>query len=286
MQLPMRPQTFAGIILSLAAGVVCPGQPTTAPHKPTDATKLDPVVDKILTRLEQREVRDLKADVKWELTYVIEEDEDADRKLGTIWYKQEQPIARFNVHFDRKIVGTTSRKLDEQHLFDGRWYVELQSKTKTVTRREIRRPDDRSNPYKLGEGAFPLPFGQKKADILAEFEVRRVPPRKDDPKNTDHLLLVPRPNTKTGESYTTLDFWIARAGPHAGLPIKIVAGKKDGTGVVNSYITISFSNVQLNTGLSSAVFKIETPPGYEEITEPLKPLATPPAASTAKDEAD
>jgi len=267
-------QTVAGMILTLAAGVAACGQ--QSPEGPGTASPLDPRVDKILTRLEQREVHDLRAKVRWELKYVIEEEEEPNRKFGTIWYKQVEPVAKFKVHFDAKISGNRKRKLDEEHLFDGRWYVELQSRTKTVTRREIRREGESSNPYKLGEGAFPLPFGQKKADILAEFKVRLVPEKKTDPPQTDHLHLVPQPGTNTGRTYKTLDFWVARGGDHAGLPVKVVAGKKDGTGAVNSYIEITFSNIELNSGFSDSVFKIEVPKGYEEIVERLEPIEPPP----------
>ncbi|MFQ5807302.1 MAG: outer membrane lipoprotein carrier protein LolA [Phycisphaerae bacterium] len=276
-----RPQTAAGIILAVAAGVAGYAQRAAAQEGPAATPQLDSRVDKILTRLERRQVHDLRAKVKWELTYVVEEQEDADRKFGTIWYKEDQPVAKFKVHFDTKIVGNRKQKLNEEHLFDGHWYVELQSRTKTVTRREIRRAGETSNPYKLGEGAFPLPFGQKKADILAEFEVERVPGREDDPPATDHLQLTPRPNTKTGRTYKTLDFWVARAGDHAGLPIKVVAGKKDGTGAVNSYIAITFNKIELNTGFSGSVFKIEVPRGYEEIVERLETLEPPSGAAPA-----
>ena len=268
-------QTVASMILTLAAGVAACGQP---PHeRPGAASPIDPRVDKVLTRLEQREVHDLRAKVRWELKYVIEEEEEPDRKFGTIWYKQVEPVARFKVHFDSKISGNRKRKLDEEHLFDGRWYVELQSRTKTVTRREIRREGEKSNPYRLGEGAFPLPFGQKKADILAEFEVTRVAEKESDPPQTDHLHLLPRPGTNTGRTYKTLDFWVARAGDHAGLPVKVVAGKKDGTGAVNSYIEITFSKIELNCGFARNVFKIDVPKDYEEIVERLEPIEAPPA---------
>ncbi|MBU0617423.1 MAG: hypothetical protein KKI02_06885 [Planctomycetes bacterium] len=276
MQRNIARQTVAGMILILTACVAAGGQQPA--EDPTAAPQLDPLVDKILTRLESREVHDLRAKVTWKLTYAIEEDEEPDVKSGTIWYKQDRPVAKFKVHFDSKITGNRRRNLNEEHLFDGRWYVELQSRTKTVTRREIRREGEKSNPYKLGEGAFPLAFGQKKADILAEFEVTRVPEKKGDPPQTDHLHLVPRPGTHTGRTYKTLDFWVARAGDHAGLPVKVVAGKKDGTGAVNSYIEISFSDVELNTGFSASVFKIDAPKDYEEIVERLEPIEAPPAS--------
>lgn len=244
---------------------------------------LDPVVDKILTRLENREVGDLHARVSWELRYVLDLEEDADKKLGRIWYAEADPVPRFLVDFDKQISGNRIRKLDEKHLFDGRWYVELQSRTKTVTRREVRKEEDRGNPYRIGEGVFPLPFGQKKEDILREFEVRRVTKSgPDDPKNADHLQLRPREGSSTAQSYKQLDFWIAQEGKHAGLPVKVVTAKKDGTGKVNSFLTLTFDDIELNKGFSQKIFRIETPPGYEEYVEKLEPVTPPDADSDEK----
>jgi hypothetical protein len=273
-------QTATGMIAVLATCVAAWAQ-----SKPADNADLDPIVDKILTRLEARQVNDLRAKVRWELTYAIEEDEDADIKFGEIWYKQVEPVAKFLVHFDAKIVGNSRRKLDEKHMFDGRWYTELQSRTKTITRREIRRADEPGDPYRIGEGPFPLPFGQKKADILREFTVTRVPPAKGDPPATDHLKLVPREGASTGQTYKVIDFWVAQQGPAAGLPIKVRTAKKDGTGRVNSYITITFDRIQLNTGFSGSIFKIAKPPGYEYYEEKLEPIPPPPDAAS-RDPAD
>jgi len=259
--------TAVAMIAAWGAGVAA-GQEaaTSAPA----GQALDPEVDRILTRLEERQVHDLRAKLSWKRTYLIEEDEDASVKLGTIWYKEADPVAVFRVHFDESVFGRRKQKIDEQHLFDGLWYVELQSQTKSVTRREIRKADDKRNPYKLGEGPFPLPFGQTKADILREFEVELVSAAEGDPEDATHLLLTPRPGTQTGERYKRVEFWVLKSGPLNGLPIKVVAGKTDGTGKVNSLLEITFSDVELNAGLSSALFRIQTPPGFDETVEPLE----------------
>jgi len=259
-----------------------PGWPQSQPGGASAETQpaLDPTVDKILTRLESRQVNDLKADVSWKLRYLLDLEEDAVTKRGRIWYQQQKPVAKFLVHFTQRVSSNRAHKLDERHLFDGRWYVELNSETKTLSRREIRREGETANPYRLGEGPFPLPFGQRKADILKEFEVLIVPPAADDPPETDHLKLLPREGSQTGGSYQSVEVWIARTGPQHGLPVKVHTAKKDGTGKVNSFITISFENVRLNEGFSSGVFEIEAPPGYdveEERLEPIAPPETPPS---------
>lgn len=272
---PSRPRRAGSIITSANsfAVVLLAASALLGPFGAASArAEIDAVVDKILTRLERRSVRDLHAKLTWKLTYAVEE--ESDTKLGEIWYQEFDPVAKFLVHFTHQIT-TRKRALDEKHLFDGRWYVELQGRTKTVTRREIRSEEDKSNPYKIGEGVFPLPFGQKKEDILREFEVRRVEPAQDDPPACDHLVLIPRETTQSARNYRQLSFWVSREGPHAGLPVKVLAAKKDGTGEVNSYIEITFRDVRLNEGFSASVFRVETPPGYEEYVERLEASAAP-----------
>ncbi|RMF82683.1 MAG: hypothetical protein D6744_05790 [Planctomycetota bacterium] len=257
---------MVGMIAIATAGVVM--AQTSAPTRHPD-----PVIDGILTRLEKRRVHDLRARLRWELQYIVD-DEAPQTKLGQIWYQQADPVARFKVRFDAKLDDGVRRKLSEEHLFDGNWYIELNDRSKTFTRREVRAANDRRDPYRLGEGAFPLPFGQRKEDILREFTVERLKPAGNDPPNTERIKLTPHAGTHTDETYKTIELWIAKGGELDGLPLRVRAAKRDGTGEVNSYITISFSEIELNAGLSASIFKIQKPPGYEEIVERLQPAAT------------
>jgi hypothetical protein len=267
-----QPATTPPAATQPAATRPAASQPTSAPK----ADQLDPKVDQSLTRLEARQVDDLRAAVSWTLHYIYDLPEDAITKKGELWYQQQKPVAKFLVQFNKKIASNRLREIDERHMFDGRWYTELQSETKTLTRREIRREGDPGNPYKLGEGPFPVPFGQKKADILREFEVTLVPEAAADPPTTDHLKLMPRTGTESGRNYKQVEVWIAREGPHAGLPIKVAASQRDSTGKVTSTITVTFDDVRLNQGFSGGVFKIEKPPGYSEPPpELLKPIEVP-----------
>jgi len=263
---------WASMIAVLGAAVAACGQATTAPAGSQPAA--DPEVNQILTRLEQRQIKDLAARVTWRLEYVIDPD-DFTVKLGRIWYEDRDPVARFLIHFDTRISGERRDKSDEHHVFDGRWYTKVDARTQSVERYEVRRPDDPVDPYKVGEGVFPVPFGQKKEEILREFAVTQVPPAEKDPPDTDHLHLVPRQGTQTGASYKELDFWIERAGPAAGLPTRVRVAKLDGTGKLNSYITITFDDPQLNAGLDPKVFDLTVPAGYTVSEERLAPIAPP-----------
>ena len=128
----------------------------------------------------------------------------------------------------------------------------------------------------MGQGVFPLPFGQKKDDILREFTVEKPAPHEKDPPGTDHLRLLPRPGANTGKTYRQLDFWLAREGAIAGLPLKVRVAKLDGAGRLDSHISIVFSDPELNAGFSGSRFEIKTPPGYTEApAEYLKPIEPP-----------
>lgn len=267
---PARLAIIAGFWLS-ASLLACQSSQPASGSAPSSSSKPvpsagDPVVDRILDRLETRDVRDLHARIRWEIAYPL--DEDVDARLGELWYREDEPTPKFKAHFRERITGNRSDKgLDEQHLFDGRYLIELNSAGKTVTRREVRRPDDKSNPFKLGEGSFPVPFGQKKADILREFDVARVAEVKSARADADQLRLTPKPGSAMARDFQSLDFWVAREGRLAGLPVKVSMTRLSGTGEVASITTVTFDDVELNGGLGAGVFRIETPPGYLEIDE-------------------
>lgn len=230
---------------------------------------VSPQVDEILTRMENRKVNDLHAKLKWTIRDALgDEDSGADRKRGEIWYASRSPVPVFLIKFrDRSSAGRNDR-IDEQYLFDGEWYVELINRV--VTRRQVRTQKDSANPYRLGEGPFPVPFGQTKSDILRELEVSVAEKGADDPKDTDHLVLTPRPGTQMAGKYGAIHFWVKSRGAESGLPIKVMLDKLDGNGRVSEFMEIEFSDAELDKGISEKVFEIKTPPGAEEIVEPLQ----------------
>jgi hypothetical protein len=237
------------------------GQVVTSPDP------LDPVVDKILTRLEDRKVDDLTARLIWDIESPIED--DVIRKFGQVWFKEMDPVAKFRAKLDRKMVleggdkQGTSRPIGEEHLFDGRWYYLIQHDNKSVSKELIREAGDPTDVYALGRGAFPLPFGQKKAEIQREFTVERIADSPTDPENADHLKLTPRPGMQMAAYYKSMHFWVQREGAYAGLPRKVRVEKIGGTGKVKNIITMTFNDIKLDSGLGSSVFNFEVPSGYQ-----------------------
>lgn len=236
--------------------------PASAPAQSQPAGGVDdPQVERILNRLEERDIRDVSARVIWKRAFLADLGSPPDELLGVIQYRDSRPTPKFIVAFETLIEGGRKRPLVEKHLFDGEYYVHMQGRNNvnTITRTQVRRPDDKSNPFRIGEGQFPIPWGQRKADILREYEVKLMEPAKGDPPDTDRLRLTPRRTSRSYDRYQWIDFWIARGGDAAGLPVQVRVAELDGTGMLNSELTVSFEAPRFNTGVADSVFKIEKP---------------------------
>ena len=255
-----------GFVTSVALAASAMGQPVQPLVVPVP---VDAKVETILDRLEQRgaTVGDLTSQVSWTIedTRVFENT----TKEGTLRFLKRKPHPVFRVDFDRLLDSDgTEKNRKETHVFDGRHYIEAKAFTKTVIRREIvREGDEVTNPFELGAGRFPLPFGQKKADILKHFVVELVAAKRGDPANCDHLKCVPRPASHLAEDYRELHFYVHR---RIELPVRVVAHqKKDG-----KVITVDFKKMKLNTGLAGSRLELkrrDIKAGWEWREEPLPP---------------
>jgi len=253
-----------GMVLGLAN--LLGAQTTTAPatQSTTAAETVSPEVDQILTRQEKASnaIKDLQADIRHELYQVIPDDRQT--KLGLIRYRaaSKGDNARFMISFDTLIHEDLKLKQKEWFCFDGKWLREIHEQTKTAIDREVVAPNEKIDPFKLGEGPFPLPFGQHKADILKNFKVTLAKPEKTDPENTDHLVLVPKPESPYTKRYEKLEFWIDRK---LDLPIKVVSHDRH-----SNIVTVDFKNVKINTGIPNNQLWVDIPEGYGYQKEPLE----------------
>lgn len=225
--------------------------PTTQPAAVT--------VDSILDRLEAegRKINDLRCDIDWQI-------EDArvfekTVKRGSLMFHIAEPSPMFRIDFTKLLDsdGTVRSRL-EQHTFDGRWYTEARESTRTIVRREVVREGEKVDLFSIGSGPFPIPFRQKKQDILRHFKVTL----EAGSEAFHHLKCVPRNDSHLADDYREIHFRISRK---LGLPVSITLHqKKDG-----KVVTVNFKRVRINTALSRELFKIDPPKGWHTVTEPL-----------------
>jgi hypothetical protein len=284
MPIAIRLSLLVTITLGLLP-VAAADEPTTRPASastrpagmsPAELAKLPPVapdVEKILDRLEKRgeTIRDIQAD----LIYVKKDPilEDKQTYKGELLFKQEEPNPRFMVRFDEFEQEGVVRKKKEWHAFDGHWYIEARENTKTIVRREIVPPGEQVEVFRVGQGPFPLPFGQSKKDIIRHFKVYRVPTAKGDPPNTDHLECIPRPGTEMDRRYGTVHFYIDRK---LDLPVQVRTIEKEEEYEISA--TFPAESIRINQGLAASRINVPDLPGYTLDTVPLPDKRpTPPA---------
>ena len=151
---------FCGMVLfAIATSSLRADEPTKTDKELTSG---DPEVDRILERLEAagRTIKDLRSQVSYKIVNPLIEDEII--KKGELFFKSDEPNSRFLVRFDQTIQEETVDRKKEWHMFDGRWYTEARESTKQIIKREVVGKGDQIDPFEIGKGPFPLPFGQKK----------------------------------------------------------------------------------------------------------------------------
>ncbi|MEP0844395.1 MAG: hypothetical protein HRF43_16980 [Phycisphaerae bacterium] len=237
-------------------------RPASAP-----AVALDPAVERILDRLEAKG-REIK-DIECRIVYLKEDPifNGEERFEGVLLFKEDKPNPLFHIRFDRSVANGRPSDKKEWHVFDGQWYTEAREKTLTKIKHQVLRPGENRQLFRLGQGPFPLPFGQTKADIVKHLSVRLIPPDPKAPKtlaDTDHLECTPLPGTELDRKYETIHFWIDRA---LAMPRRVQTVEKE----QGDKITADFSDARTNTGIAGSRLSLPELKDYAESVEPLPP---------------
>jgi outer membrane lipoprotein-sorting protein len=132
----------------------------------------------------------------------------------------------------------------------------------------VLRAGEKKNVFKLGEGPFPVPFGQKKKDITDTFTIKLIKDPKDPlGKTTDHLECTPRPNTDLAKRYGKVQFWISREND---LPVKVKTIDKQDN---EQSITAIFTDLEINKSLPGSKLGLPALPDYDTKLDPLPPIS-------------
>lgn len=249
----------AGLVLAAVAGAQDAAPP------------VDPRVDEVLTALQKRGdgVKDIRCDVRF-----VESDEinyTKRTKQGRIQLLLGEPNARFLIHFSKNETDGVLGK-QEWYLFDGQWLFQTLERLEQVTKQEVVRPGEKFDIFDLEKAPFPLPFGQKKEKMLANFDIRLAPPTADDPVESDHLVCIPKKGSRLHGKYEKLELFVDRK---INLPNRIVVTKNKGQEVNTADFPDLDSN-SINAGVTEKDF--ERPAAwknYKEVVEELLPEDAP-----------
>jgi outer membrane lipoprotein-sorting protein len=207
-------------------------------------------VDEILDAMDARGqgLKSFTADVKLGETDSATGDEST--RSGKVWYQvQDNGSARIRVTFETRQANGKIANDKIEYLLSGTDLIDRTYRTRTQVTRQIFKPGQKVNLFKLGEGPFPLPIGQKKQDVFAQFDVKKIEPKKEDPADTAHVQLIPKPDTRLERRFKSIDVWV---GTKDQMPHRIETLDK----TESSTRTTELTNVQVNTPLADSSFKL------------------------------
>lgn len=213
--------------------------------------KVDASIDELLDALDARgeNLESLSATVR--LTETDPGIGNTVIRTGRFWLSNSRGEPRVRVRFEQRQVANRVRDEVIEYLLAGDTLHDRDVARKREVRRKVRRPTERTNLLKLGEGPFPLPLGQDRADVLREFEVSKPERAADDPPGTVRLRLKPHADSSFARRFSTMDVWI---GLDDAMPRKVLVDDAD-AGVVR---TSELSAVRINAAVDPR--ELELPP--------------------------
>lgn len=210
----------------------------------------DSSIDQILDALDHsgNELRDFVANVT--LTQTDARSGDSSSSAGKVFFQRTAPgEARIRVSFDTETVGDHRMDKKVDYLLDNGWLWERDYRRKTEIKRQVLQPGQKMNLLKLGEGPFPLPIGQDKAEVHRQFDVVKVASRETDPAGTLHLTLTPKEGSQLARKFSSIDVWVD---PQTQMPARIEAVDANETTVRTTDLT----ELRMNEGLPADAFTL------------------------------
>jgi hypothetical protein len=279
----------AAVALTAAALAQPQPAPQPAPAAPQAAHAISSASD-LLAQLETADanLRALDADILYQRVFGLEGDQQERR--GRLYFVDSKALTqdakpapgsrKFAIHFKSLKLGDQPPMAQDQVLvFDGEWLVEKQPQQQQIIKRQITRAGG-FDPLKVGEGPFPLPIGQKRADILSRFEAELLPATRDlvaeDPamqqplenfvRGSHQLKLTPKPGERSIE-LSEIRLWY-RPDPVTGQLLPRMARTVTPTGDVS---LVQLANVKVNQSVPAEALDTATPPGWKQDIQELSP---------------
>ncbi len=200
-------------------------------------------VEEVLARMDRiaPEFNGVKADVRKEsYTAVID---DTEVEEGTMWMLRQGRRAK-DLRIRIEFVEPDPRSV----AFSGTKGEIFYPKIETVHEYDLGKHKD------LVEAFLALGFGTSGSDLAKDYKIGYLGEEEMDGQMVDHLEMVPKASSAR-EKLTKVELWISREGAYP-LRQKFYTPSGDTT-------TISYSNVEINPGLTEEKLTLDLPPGVK-----------------------
>ena len=275
----MRSVLSCSLMIALASAAAC--SQTTAPAATAPAAAaatqasqpaVDPAAKKILDALQAAGLKH-KTIFCSDLNYEVQNPTlgDTEIRTGYVKYQKNDPkdFTRFRVHFDTLQQNDGPRVKEEKDYAFGpdkdgtQWMSISEPVNKKLRQFQVAPANKTVEPLQIGEGPFPLPFGQKTADVLKCCDVSTRAAKAGDPKDTDYIRLVPKPAYRNKLNFAVLEMWVDR---ELALPVKIISTEHNKTA---TKVIFAKEKIKINEKMDPADFKLLRPAGWTLESKPL-----------------
>lgn len=157
---------------------------------------------------------------------------------------------RARITFIDRIVDERLKKSHREFLLDGGVLIEQNHDTRKQVTRQLRRPGEKIDLFKLGQGPFPMPIGQTKESVHEQFDVSAP---------GEHVVkLTPKESTSLKDKFQSITVTVD---PALGVPTVIETLSVSG----EETKTVTLKNVRLNEAVQPEEFKL--PPADPKVWE-------------------
>jgi len=208
-------------------------------------------VDAVLNQLHTRgaDLKSMAADVKLMTRDSDLGDDDWDANVGTmVLERKPDDDTRVRVTFTERTRGKRTEKARRDYVIDGPSLVDRDWKAKKQTTRIVRRPGEKLDLFKLGEGPFPMPLGQKPEDVRKEFTVKPAAPEKPTAGVT-YIELTPIAGSPMAQRFSRVTVGVNSD----GWPVEVETSDKNAVIVTRAVL----SNIRVNNAVAGKEFELE-----------------------------
>ncbi len=207
--------------------------------------------DDVLEQLHTRgnDLKTLAADVKLMTADTELGDADWDTRTGRLVVERKTDgDTRLRASFAKRERGKRVEEARKDYLLDGVQLIERDYATKRQVTRIVRKPGEKLDLFKLGEGPFPLPIGQSPDEVKKEFDVKPAKPEKPNPDLT-YIELVPRKGRPIADKFSSIVVGVNKE----GWPVEVVTLDKNQTLTTRAEL----SNIRINAEVGTKEFDLE-----------------------------
>lgn len=219
----------------------------------------------MLERADER-ISTIQGQLVWDKEFAIAG--DSQTRIGKLYFSSPRTetgprTRKFGVEIDTLVLGGRMEKKPESYIFDGEWLIEKRPLEKQAIKRRIVPPGEKFDPLKIGEGPFPIPIGQKKADILARYDARLTEvadgldsdEHRQFAEGSTQIILTPKPGAD--DKFEEIRLWYKPAEGVDGNPYLPRMART--VSVDGDVSVIRLINMQANAAIPDGVLSADVP---------------------------